>query len=110
MKKEIPKKLLNSKYRREMWEKSKSIIRVLKKVLPVSSVHLIGSFTTKKTRPADTDFIVYLKTKEKDKKSKWAVDLCIIPNNSYGNFVLSDAEKWVKRKYGAKKSTTVKVK
>ena len=80
----------------------------LEKILPISSVHVLGSFTTKKTRPADVDFIVFVKTKEKGNK-KWAVDLTIAPDNEYGNSVLKDSDKWVKEKYGLRKSTTVKI-
>ncbi len=92
-----------------MWMGAGEILHALKNVLPVSSVHVLGSFTTKKTRPADVDFIVFVKTKEKGQR-KWAVDFTIAPDNKYGKFVLKDADKWVKEKYGLKKSTTIKLK
>ena len=91
-----------------MWAGAEKILHALEKVLPVSSVHVLGSFTTKKTRPADVDFIVFVKTKEKSHR-KWAVDLTIAPDNKYGRFVLKDSDKWVKEKYGLKKSTTIKL-
>ena len=65
-------------------------------ILPVSSAYLMGSFTTKKKRPADVDFMVLLKTKEKNSKSQWSVDLVISPDNDYGNSVINDASKWMK--------------
>lgn len=109
MKVDIPKKLLKSKYRREMWRNSKKIIKILEKVLPISEIYLMGSFTTKKTRPADVDFTVLLKTKERNPKRKWSVDLVIAPDNKYGQFVLEDGDKWVKEKYGLDKSTMVRL-
>jgi len=38
------------------------------------------------------------------------VDLVISPNNRYGKDVLADAKKWMKQKYGIKKSTLFKLK
>lgn len=107
--KTIPKKLLNSKYRKEMWAGAQDMLHALEKVFPVSSVHVLGSFTTKKTRPADVDFIVFLKIKEKSRR-KWAIDFTIAPDNKYGKLVLEDADKWVKEKYGLKKSISVRLK
>ncbi len=100
MQSKIPKSLLKSKYRKEMWKNSQQILKKLEKVIPVSSIYLFGSFATKKTRPADTDFIILVKTK--NQKGKWAVDLPIVPDNEYGQAVLEDAKKWMKQKYGKK--------
>src|SRR3989344_8206127 len=99
----IPKSLLSSSYRREMWRNSQEAIRKIEKVIPISATHLLGSFTTNKKRPADVDFILLLKTK-KNNKSKWSVDIVLAPDNGHGNFVLDDAHKWMKQKYGSKKS------
>ncbi|MBW3022742.1 hypothetical protein KY308_01400, partial [Candidatus Woesearchaeota archaeon] len=79
MKQEIPKKLLNSKYRKEMWDNSKKIINKIEKSIPISSAYLVGSFSTKKKRPADVDFIILLNTKSRT-KSKWSVDIVISPD------------------------------
>lgn len=106
---QIPKALLKTKYRREMWKQSQEIVKKLTEVLPITSVHVLGSFTTKKERPADVDFIVFCKTKEKKKSAKWSADITIAPDNDYGKFVLEDADKWVKEKYGLKKSTTIRI-
>ncbi len=107
---QITKKLLGSKYRQEMWQNAERIIKALEKVLPISEAYVMGSFTTKKPRPADVDFIVLLKTKERDPKRKWAVDLVIAPDNKYGQFVLEDGDEWVKEKYGLDKSTMIRLK
>jgi len=105
----IPKELLKSKYRKEMWKNSKKIIKTLEKVLPISSAYLLGSFTTKKKRPADVDFIIMLKIRDKKQKN-WSTDLVIIPDNKFGNWTLEDAKKWMKQKYGANKSAIIKLK
>ncbi len=109
MKQAIPKELLRTKYRKEMWAHSQKIIRHVEKILPVTSAYLLGSFTTKKKRPADVDFIILLKTKDHP-KSKWSVDLVIAPENAEGTQVLEDARKWMRQKYGTKKSTVIKLK
>jgi hypothetical protein len=82
----------------------------LGKTLPISSAYLLGSFTTKKRRPADVDFILLLQLKENNQNSKWSVGLVFVPENKYGNFVLEDAKKWMKQKYGTKKSAVIKLK
>lgn len=92
-----------------MWKGAEDFLRKLEKIIPVSSVHVLGSFTTKKSRPADVDFIVFAKTKEKGNR-KWAVDLTVVPDNEYGRSVLKDSDKWVKEKYGLGKSTTIRIK
>lgn len=107
--KKIPKELLKSAQRREMWKNALRVIDRIEKVLPISSVHLRGSFKTKKKRPADVDFIVLLKTRERNPKAKWSVDFVIAPDNKYGKYVLDDATKWMKQKYGSKKSSVIKL-
>lgn len=92
-----------------MWLRSQEIIEKIEKVLPITSIHVLGSFTAKKTRPADVDFIVFCKTKESKEKAAWSVDLTIAPDNEYGKFVLEDADQWVKEEYGFKKSTAIKL-
>ena len=93
-----------------MWNNSQKILIKLEKNLPISSAYLLGSFTTKKKRPADVDFILLCQIKDKCKKSKWSIDLVLAPENDYGNFVLEDAKKWMKQKYGTKKSAVIKLK
>lgn len=108
MKKKV-KKFLTSKYRREMWDGAEPLIRDLAKKTKSSKIYVLGSFTTKKSRPADVDLIVLLKSK-KNLKSKWSLDIVIAPDNEYGEFVLRDADRWVREKYGLKKSTTIQLK
>ena len=74
-------------------------------------MHLLGSFTTAKMRPQDIDVIILVKTKLKNrKKEEWSVDFQIVPDNKYGEWMLEECRKWMKHKYGAKKSTVVKLK
>lgn len=107
----IPKQLLNSKYRQEMWKQAQHVLKGLKKLLPISSVYLLGSFTTAKARPQDIDVIVLIKTKEPaKKKSKWSVDFQLVPDNEYGEWMLEECKKWMKHKYGAAKSAVIRLK
>lgn len=110
MRYEIPKKLLSTKYRRDMWNNVREVVKCVERVLPIKSAYVLGSFTTKKSRPADVDFILLLQTGGEDDKAKWSADMVIAPDNAYGRFVLKDADQWVKEKYGLKKSTTIKLK
>jgi len=110
MKRKIPKIMLRSAFRRGMWDRSQKILGKIEKVLPVSSAYVLGSFTTRKKRPADVDFILLLKLEEDDCDSRWSSDFVIAPENKFGEKVLDDAKKWMKQKYGAKKSEVVKIK
>ncbi|MDE1869651.1 MAG: hypothetical protein KGH71_01535 [Candidatus Micrarchaeota archaeon] len=103
-------RLLNSGYRRELWRNSQLMIRKISKVLPISSISVMGSFTTKKKRPGDVDFIVMLKTKGAKKKAKWSVDFVIVPDNKHGEYIFEDTKKWMKQKYGSKKSAIIPLK
>lgn len=107
MKNRPPKKLLKSSYRKEMWKNAEEIIRKIEKVLPISSMHLTGSFVSKKRRPSDVDFIVMLQMPSKRKDAKWSLDLVIAPDNKHGKELLEDNKKWMKQKYGAKKSEVI---
>ena len=107
--KTIPKKLTTTKYRKEMWKNVRAMLKKLEKTIPITEAYILGSFTTKKTRPADVDFILLLKTSH-GKKAKWSLDLVFAPDNEYGKFILEDADKWVKEKYGLNKSTMVRIK
>ena len=110
MKNATLKELLKSRYRREMWKNARSVLKKLENVLPISSVYLLGSFTTAKRRPQDIDVIIFLKAKTKRKKEKWSVDFQLVPDNRYGNWMLGECKKWMKYKYGAKKSAVIKLK
>lgn len=104
----IPKKLLASSYRKNLWKNSTKIIKQIEKTIPISSAYLLGSFSSTKKRPADVDFILLLKTK-KNSKSNWSVDMVISPENAHGDSILADAKKWMNQKYGSKKSAVIKL-
>ncbi|MBI5422379.1 hypothetical protein HZA44_04570 [Candidatus Peregrinibacteria bacterium] len=109
-KKSIPPSLIRTAYRKELWKNAQQIMQRIEKVIPISSAHLLGSFTTAKKRPADVDFILLLKTGEKNPKAHWSVDLVIAPDNASGEATLEDAKQWMKQKYGAKKSAVLRLK
>ena len=104
-----PKELLSSSYRKDLWKNVEATVRKIEKVLPIASLHVMGSFTTAKRRPADVDFIVMVQTPNR-KQAKWSVDMVIVPDNNHGEKVLADAKKWMKQKYGAKKSKIIRLK
>lgn len=106
----IPKQLLKTKYRKELWTNAKKIVEKLNKVIPIKHAYVMGSFTTKKKRPGDVDFILLLQVGEKKKYAKWCLDLVVAPHNAYGAWVLKDEDEWVKEKYGLKNSTMVQLK
>lgn len=107
----IPKQLLNSKERREMWKQAQHVLKGLNKFLPVSSIYLLGSFTTAKKCPQDIDVIVLVKTRElAKKKAKWSADFQLVPDNEYGEWMLEECKKWMKHKYGARKSAVIRLK
>lgn len=94
--------------RRAMWKRAMRLISRLKKPLSIRAAYVMGSFTTRKKRPADVDFIVLVKIKE-GKKRSWPIDLVLAPDNKTGKRVLEDAKKWMEHKYGKKKSFVTKV-
>ncbi|MFH0829449.1 MAG: hypothetical protein V1907_04760 [Candidatus Kerfeldbacteria bacterium] len=104
----VPRQLLRSKYRRTLWKNTQHIINELTRALPASEVYLLGSFTTKKRRPADVDYIVLIKTKVRQ-NANWSVDIVFAPDNTHGEYVLEDTKKWMKQKYGAKKSSVIRI-
>ena len=101
MKKQPPKHLLKSAYRKEMWRNAEKIVRKIEKVLPIAEMHLMGSFNSGKKRPADVDFIVLLRTPV-NKNKNWSLDLVIAPDNKHGKELLEDNKKWVRQRYGVK--------
>lgn len=91
-------KLLNNQYRKLIWERSKNLIAKISTVIEIDKVIVLGSFTTKKERPADVDFIVMIKTK--DKSEDWSTDIQFIPSTIFGQQTIDDAKKWMEEKYG----------
>lgn len=106
----VPRKLFTSKYRKDMWRNVKKIVKKVDGAVPIKRAYVMGSFTTKKKRPGDVDFIILLQVPEKDNKVQWCVDLVIAPDNKYGEYVLKDEDSWVKSRYGLKRSTMVRIK
>ena len=107
---DIPKKFLTSEQRKQTWENAREIVNAVEKVLPISSAYLSGSYTSKKRRPADLDFVILLKTKKVKWDSKWSLDFIIAPDNKHGELVLQDVDKWIKQKYGKKSSGIIRLK
>ena len=110
MKTKIPRRLLGNARRREMWKHAQRILKKIERTIPVRSARMIGSFTTKKKRPADVDVILMLRVGEKDAKKEWSLDLVIMPDNAYGAVMAKDAEQWMKQKYGSKGFEIVELK
>lgn len=105
-----PAELLSSKYRKDMWAKVVPNLKKMIKHLPVEEVYIMGSFSSKKRRPADVDFMVLFKTKSEQKNEKWSFDFVVAPNNKHGELVLDDARKWMQQKYGKKNFEILKIK
>jgi predicted nucleotidyltransferase len=104
-----PKKLLTTKYRKAMWAEIEPNLKKILKVLPIKEVYVMGSFSTKKKRPADIDFLVLFKTKSKSPKEKWSFDFVVMPDNEHGKFVFDDVKKWMGQKYGKKNFEITKI-
>ncbi len=85
-----------------MWRNVAPNVSKMLKALPVKEVHVFGSFSSKKRRPADCDFMVLFKVGDKAKNRKWSFDFVVVPDNKHGQFVFDDAKKWMKQKYGSK--------
>ena len=92
-----------------MWSKVVPSLQKMLKNLPVEEAYVMGSFSTKKRRPADIDFMVLFKTKSKDIKEKWSFDFVVMPNNPHGKFVFNDVKTWMRQKYGSKKFEITKI-
>ena len=105
----VPRRLLRSKYRKTLWSQAQQVLQALERSIPVSRAYVLGSFTTKKRRPADVDLIILLQTPKKSRAKNWSVDLVLTSEGDHGNWVLEDARKWMKQKYGARKSAVIKV-
>ncbi len=107
---EVPEEMLDSKERRQMWKKSREILEKLEKILPVSSVYLLGSFTTVKKDPADIDVVLVVKTDPDIFDEKWSLDIQLVPDNKYGKWMLGECNEWMEKKYGKDKCTLIKLK
>jgi hypothetical protein len=98
----ISKKFLTSRYRRDLWRQALPSLKKMLRFLPVQEVYVIGSFSSRKRRPADVDFMVLFKVLPKNKKDKWSFDFIVAPDNAHGKFVFKDVDQWMRQKYGRK--------
>jgi len=94
----VVEKFLDNGYRKLIWDKSKQLIGKISTVIDIDKVVVLGSFTTKKERPADVDFIVMIKTK--DSGEDWSTDIQFVPSTKFGEETIADAGKWMEEKYG----------
>ncbi len=85
-------------------------LKKMMKHLPVEEAYVVGSFSSKKRRPADVDFMVLFKTKSNQKNEKWSIDFIVAPNNKHGEFVFEDVRKWMQQKYGNKNFEITRIK
>lgn len=90
--------LLTNDYRKLIWEKSKDLISKIATVINIEKVVVLGSFTTNKERPADVDFIVMIKTT--NKQDNWSTDIQFVPSTKFGQDTIDDGKKWMEEKYG----------
>jgi hypothetical protein len=103
----IPKKLLSSPQRKEMWKDASKIIKKLDKSIKFSEIYSIGSFVSKKRRPADIDFTIVAKIKSKNNPC-WPIDIVIVPKSDKTDIYIKDIEKWMKSRYGKVKAIKLK--
>lgn len=96
----VPKAWLRSKRRRAMWREAEAVLRAVSAALPVSRVHAMGSFTTRKRRPADVDFVVVLRVPPSRRGQDWSFDLVLAPEGKHGDRVVKDVRAWMRQKYG----------
>ena len=99
--KNIPKKYLSTKDRKEMWKESKKIIEKIEKSCKFKEVYAVGSMISKKKKVNDIDFVVIAKVKSKESNSAFPVDLLILPENVDTKEYLEFFNKYMKKKYGS---------
>ena len=99
--KQIPKKFITTKKRKEMWKDAKKIVNKIDKALDLSEIHLVGSYATKKKSVNDIDFAIVTKVKNKKSNISWPIDLIILPENEDLEEYLDFFKKYMKKKYGS---------
>jgi len=75
--KDLPKKYLSTKDRKEMWSQAKKIISKVDKELDFSEVYAVGSMISNKKNPNDIDFAIVTKLKNQKSNSAFPIDLII---------------------------------
>ena len=106
----IPKELLSTKDRKELWMEGKGILRKVDKALGISEAYVIGSFASKKRRPADIDFAIAVKVKKRGKNNAWPIDFVIIPDGASMKSYVDDLKEWMGQKFGKRRIRVVKLK
>lgn len=96
--KKAPRKLLSTRQRKDMWKDAVKLLNKLDKKINFSEIYLIGSFVSKKKRPADIDFCVV--TKGINNSSAYPIDIVIVPNCDKTEVYIKDIKKWMKKRYG----------
>jgi len=99
--KDLPKKYLSTKDRKEMWSQAKKIISKVDKELDFSEVYAVGSMISNKKNPNDIDFAIVTKLKNQKSNSAFPIDLIILPENEDLPDYLQFFEKYMKKKYGS---------
>jgi len=100
--KQLPKKYLTTKERKEMWDYAKDIIKKIDKSLNFSEIHVIGSYLSNKKNINDIDFAIVTKVKNKKSNKAWPIELIILPENEDTKEYLDFFEKYMKKKHGSK--------
>ena len=103
----IPKKLLNTKQRKQMWKDGSRIVKRLDKILNFSEIYAIGSFFSHKKNPYDIDFTLVAKIKKDN--NAWPIDLVIVPEGEKTKKHIKFCEDWMNKKYG-KNAKVIKLK
>lgn len=98
--KNLPKKYLFNKQRKEMWTNAKKILTKIDRELNFKEVYAIGSMASKKKDISDIDFAIITKVKGKKSNPAYPIDLIILPDNDDTNEYLNWFEQYMKRKFG----------
>jgi hypothetical protein len=99
--KNLPKKYLSTKERKEMWSQAKKVLTQIDKELDFSEVYAIGSMISNKKKPEDIDFAIITKVKNKKSNPNYPIDLIILPDNEDLPAYLEFFESYMKKKYGS---------
>ena len=99
--KDLPKKYLSTKDRKEMWSQAKKVLTKVDQELDFSEVYAVGSMISNKKNPNDIDFVMVTKLKSKKSNSAFPIDLIILPENEDLSDYLQYLEKYMKKKYGS---------
>ena len=97
--KDLPKKYLSTKERKETWSQAKKVLTKVDKGFNFSEVYAIGSMISNKKNPNDIDFAIITKMKNKKSNSAYPIDFTILPQNEDLQDYLKFFEKYMKNEY-----------